>query len=76
MNKVTQQASRSYRSTVEVKRVSRRLSEELELQQNAWLICDATAKLVFETLDHMKWHAALDSIGIDPRLLSASGGRA
>jgi putative transcriptional regulator len=49
---------------------------ELELQQNAWLICDATAKLVFETPDDMKWHAALDSIGIDARLLSASGGRA
>jgi len=49
---------------------------EAELQQNAWLICDASTKLVFNTPDDEKWNAALQSIGIDARLLSGSGGRA
>ena len=49
---------------------------EAELRDNAWLISDATQKLVFGTADDDKWHAALTSIGIDARMLSASGGSA
>ncbi|MFQ5623141.1 MAG: YqgE/AlgH family protein [Paracoccaceae bacterium] len=49
---------------------------EAELQANGWLTCDASADLVFGTGDVAKWEAALASIGIDPRMLSAEGGRA
>lgn len=49
---------------------------EAELRDNAWLICDATPKLVFGTADEDKWHATLASIGIDARMLSGAGGSA
>ena len=49
---------------------------EAELAQNAWLTCDATPELVFGTAQEAKWQAAVESLGIDPRMLSATGGRA
>ena len=49
---------------------------ETELQNNGWLICDASPDLIFESEDEHKWSAALASMGIDPRLLSAEGGQA
>lgn len=49
---------------------------EGELQNNGWLICDAPSELVFAADDSVKWEKALASLGIDPRLLSAEGGRA
>ncbi len=49
---------------------------EAELAQNAWLTCDATPELVFGTAQEVKWQAAVESLGIDPRMLSATGGRA
>ncbi|MGV6887651.1 YqgE/AlgH family protein [Rhodophyticola sp. SM2404] len=49
---------------------------EAELAQNAWLTCDATPELVFGTAQEVKWQAAVESFGIDPRMLSATGGRA
>jgi putative transcriptional regulator len=49
---------------------------EDELQHNGWLTCDATPELVFGTDDDDKWQAALQSMGIDPLMLSASGGQA
>lgn len=49
---------------------------ESELKQNAWLVCPARTDLVFDdTLDSL-WTQALDSIGVDPRMLSPQSGRA
>lgn len=49
---------------------------ESELQANGWLSCDADDEIIFEMRPEKKWEAALQQIGIDPRLLSAEGGRA
>ena len=49
---------------------------EAELQQNGWLTADSSADLVFGTGYTDKWAAALGSLGIDPLMLSAEGGRA
>lgn len=49
---------------------------EGELAANGWLTCNASPELVFETSADDKWIAALGTLGIDPLLLSAEGGRA
>ena len=49
---------------------------ENEIQQNGWLTCDANKDIVFAQDDDTKWVMALASLGIDPLLLSAEGGRA
>jgi putative transcriptional regulator len=49
---------------------------EGEIQANGWLTAPAEAEIVFGLRDGEKWGAALRSISIDPRLLSAEGGRA
>ena len=49
---------------------------EGEIQANGWLTAPAEPDLVFAARDQSKWEAALRSISIDPRLLSAEGGRA
>jgi putative transcriptional regulator len=49
---------------------------EAEIAANGWLTAPADAELVFDARDADKWGAALRSISIDPRLLSAEGGRA
>lgn len=49
---------------------------EEELQRNGWLTCDADAELLFDEDADSKWTRALKKLGIDPRLLSATGGRA
>ena len=49
---------------------------EGEIQANGWLTAPADGELVFGLRDSEKWGAALRSISIDPRLLSAEGGRA
>jgi putative transcriptional regulator len=49
---------------------------ESEIQANGWLTSDATYELVFGTRHADLWQAALASLGIDPRMLSAEGGRA
>ncbi len=49
---------------------------EGEIAANGWLIAPADPGLIFEMPDAGKWEAALQSIHIDPRLLSAGGGRA
>ncbi|MEM8582581.1 MAG: YqgE/AlgH family protein [Pseudomonadota bacterium] len=49
---------------------------EDELQRNGWLTCDADTGLVFEVPATKKWQSALEVLGIDPLLLSATGGRA
>jgi len=52
---------------------------ESELQANAWLVGDvgaAAPSLIFDEESACKWASALTAMGIDPRLLSAGGGRA
>lgn len=49
---------------------------ESELQDNGWLTGDATDDILFGAADANKWHAAIQSLGFDPVMLSAEGGRA
>lgn len=49
---------------------------EGELARNDWLTVDATPDLVFAADNPAKWHQALAALGIDPRTLASSGGRA
>ncbi len=49
---------------------------EAELQANGWLIAETDPELVFAAKDSEKWHQAITGLGIDPRMLSAAGGRA
>jgi putative transcriptional regulator len=49
---------------------------EAEISRNDWLTAAAPGGLVFGADDRAKWTAALQSLGIDPRTLSASSGRA
>jgi putative transcriptional regulator len=50
---------------------------EGELAQNAWLTCDGQEDLIFvDQPGEEQWHAALRSIGVDSRTLSAVSGRA
>jgi len=49
---------------------------ETEFQANGWLACDADEALIFGTAPEARWAAALERIGIDPRLLSTEGGSA
>ncbi len=49
---------------------------ESEIRANGWLTAPADRDVVFSARDTDKWTAALRSISIDPRLLSAEGGRA
>lgn len=49
---------------------------EQEIQENYWLIIDATPDLVFhENMDNV-WRAAMASIGVDPETLSLDSGHA
>lgn len=49
---------------------------EDEIIANGWLVCDATDDILFGRAAEHKWTAALKSLGVDPLMLSASGGRA
>lgn len=49
---------------------------EEEIAENGWLIADADPDLVFSDDHSGKWIAAIETLGIDPIMLSAEGGRA
>lgn len=49
---------------------------EDEIRDNGWLIADANQKLVFSGDHDGKWTAAMEAVGIDPRMLSSEGGSA
>jgi putative transcriptional regulator len=49
---------------------------EGEIQANGWLTAPADDEVVFGLRDADKWEGALRRLSIDPRLLSAEGGRA
>jgi putative transcriptional regulator len=47
-----------------------------ELQDNAWLVADAEADLIFNADADDKWDLAIRKMGIDPAMLSGDAGRA
>lgn len=49
---------------------------EDELVNNGWLVCDANDDILFGRAAEHKWTAALKVLGVDPLMLSASGGSA
>lgn len=49
---------------------------ENEIQKNGWLHCEADEELIFNVANEEKYQAALQKIGIDPRMLSADAGHA
>ncbi|MCC1494218.1 YqgE/AlgH family protein [Cognatishimia sp. F0-27] len=49
---------------------------ENELAMNAWLVCDAAPRIIFDLPDAEKWEAALESLGVSALMLSAEGGTA
>jgi putative transcriptional regulator len=49
---------------------------EYEIRQNGWLTCAPNDEILFGADNAGKWSAALKLLGIDPLLLSATGGRA
>jgi putative transcriptional regulator len=49
---------------------------EDEIQRNGWLHCEADEELIFAMANEEKYQAALQKIGIDPRMLSSDAGHA
>ena len=49
---------------------------EREIRENVWLTCDADEALIFDDDHETKWTRALAKLRIDPKFLSADGGRA
>lgn len=49
---------------------------EAEIMANGWLVADGDAELTLDADHATKWMRALGAMGIDPRTLSASAGRA
>lgn len=49
---------------------------EAEIQANGWLTCPADLSLVFDPDIEGKYERAISKLGIDPRLLSGTAGRA
>ena len=49
---------------------------ENEIQKNGWLHCEADEELIFNVANEEKYQAALQKIGIDPRMLSSDAGHA
>ena len=49
---------------------------EQEIQSNGWLTCDADERLLFDEDFSHRYEAAMQRIGIDPRMLSSTAGHA
>ena len=49
---------------------------EGEIAENGWLVCESRNDILFGRANEHKWQAALKVLGVDPLLLSGSGGRA
>lgn len=49
---------------------------EQEIAANGWLLADVGPEVIFETPNAEKWAASLRVLGIDPAILSSSGGSA
>lgn len=49
---------------------------EAEIAANGWLLAEVGPEIIFDLPDTQKWAAALGVLGIDPAILSSSGGSA
>lgn len=49
---------------------------EMELSENAWLVCDCDPALIYDDNHTQKWRLALDQLGISPAFLQADAGHA
>ncbi|HID68054.1 MAG TPA: DUF179 domain-containing protein [Roseibacterium sp.] len=49
---------------------------DAEIKRNDWLTADATLELVFDHKMERKWGAAMQSLGINPLMLSSEAGHA
>ena len=49
---------------------------EQEIQSNGWLTCDADESILFDADFEHRYAAAMQRIGIDPRMLSSTAGNA
>lgn len=49
---------------------------EAEIAANGWLIGDVPCDVIFDAADAEKWPKALRAMGINPAILSSSGGNA
>jgi putative transcriptional regulator len=49
---------------------------ELEIRENTWLTCPFSERIVFEMPFESRWKAAMQSIGVDPALISGTAGNA
>ncbi|WP_150526177.1 YqgE/AlgH family protein [Roseibium sediminis] len=49
---------------------------ETEIQENGWLTGPADPNLIFDPESERKWQRAMESIGIDPAMLSGEAGHA
>lgn len=47
-----------------------------EMQENAWLVSEASADLLFRVEPDDKWQDAIRRMGVDPAMLSGAAGRA
>jgi len=47
-----------------------------ELIDNAWLVADPDPDLIFDSLPDEKWTKAVQTLGVDPNMLSGEAGRA
>lgn len=49
---------------------------EDEIQRNSWLVAEPDPEIIFKALHDEKWFRAMNSIGVDPAMLSATAGSA
>lgn len=49
---------------------------EEEIQSNSWLTAAADTNIIFEVPSHLKWQAAIASLGFDPNTLQSTAGHA
>ena len=49
---------------------------EAEMLANGWLTAEPSDEILFGADDDLKWNIAVQSLGIDPRMLSSAAGHA
>jgi putative transcriptional regulator len=49
---------------------------EYEMKENVWLTCGASPDIAFHIPSEQKWTSAIQTLGIDPELLSGDAGHA
>ena len=49
---------------------------EAEMLANGWLTAEPSDEILFGADDDLKWNIAVQSLGIDPRMLSLAAGHA